>query len=324
MHRLEPVVVAADAHPAYLTRSWAERHAGAAGEPALHLVQHHHAHIASLLAEHGRLGSPVLGVAFDGTGYGDDGTIWGGEFLLLGRDSTRYRRVAHLRPVSLPGGDAAVHNPCRMALAYLADGDIEWRADLPPVAACTAAERAAVRAQLASTAASAPCSSMGRLFDAVAALLGVRQRIGYEAQAAIELEVLAESGSDDAPPWSFAISDDGILDHRPVIRGLVLGRRAGVAPAVLARWFHLAVADAVAEVAARVLVEQDRPVAGLTGGVFQNVLLLRACRSRLEARGVEVLTHRIVPTNDGGLALGQAAVAALARAHDTDPETHRR
>jgi len=314
MHRARPVTMAADAHPGYLTRAWAERHAGGPGEPGLELVQHHHAHVVSLLAEHGLLGEPVIGVAFDGTGYGDDGTIWGGEFLVLGPDSARYRRAGHLRPIDLPGGDAAIRNPWRTALAYLFDAGVDWDAGLAPVDAGTEVERALLRTQLGTRTATVPCSSMGRFFDAVAALLGVRQRIGYEAQAAIELEHLARSAvaTDRRPPrLRFDVDGDQVLDHRPLIRGLVDGLRAGVPPAVLALEVHRAVAVAVAQVAARLAVTENITTVGLTGGVFQNVLLLRECSTRLQQRGLTLLTHRLVPPNDGGLALGQAVVAAL-------------
>ncbi|MCW2646593.1 MAG: (NiFe) hydrogenase maturation protein HypF [Pseudonocardiales bacterium] len=312
LHRVQAEVFAADAHPSYLTRSWAERHSGGPGEPVLCLVQHHHAHVASLLAEHGRIGHPVIGVAFDGTGYGDDGTIWGGEFLLLGDDTTRYRRAGHLMTVDLPGGDAAVRNPCRMALAYLDAAGVAWDDGLAPVDASTPAERAAVRAQLDSGGGTVKCSSMGRLFDAVASLLDVRHRIGYEAQAAIQLEVLAASGERDggAPELRFGLDEDGVLDYRPVVRGLVDGMRAGVSPARLAYAFHAAVTEAVAGCVTQIADDSGVRVAGLTGGVFQNVLLLRACRDRLAAAGLEVLVHRLVPPNDGGIALGQAVVAA--------------
>ncbi|MDT4958176.1 MAG: hydrogenase maturation protein HypF, partial [Pseudonocardiales bacterium] len=312
LHQVQAEVFAADAHPSYLTRSWAERHSGGPGEPVLCLVQHHHAHVASLLAEHGRLGHPVIGVAFDGTGYGDDGTIWGGEFLLLGDDTTRYRRAGHLMTVDLPGGDAAVRNPCRMALAYLDAAGVAWDDGLAPVDASTPAERAAVRAQLDSGGGTVKCSSMGRLFDAVASVLDVRHRIGYEAQAAIQLEVLAASGERDggAPELRFGLDEDGVLDYRPVVRGLVDGMRAGVSPARLAYAFHSAVTEAVAGCVTQIADDSGVRVAGLTGGVFQNVLLLRACRDRLAAAGLEVLVHRLVPPNDGGIALGQAVVAA--------------
>lgn len=318
LHAVQPQVIAADAHPSYLTRAWAERHAGAPGEPELRLVQHHHAHVVSLLAEHGRLGSPVIGVAFDGTGYGDDATIWGGEFLLLGHDSTRYRRAAHLRAVDLPGGDAAVRNPSRVALAYLDAAGVGWPAGLASVAACTAAQRAAVRAQLDSGVGTVECTSMGRLFDAVASLLDVRHRIGYEAQAAIELEVLADLGRLDpaaaTPAWRFGLAADGVLDYGPVVRGLVAGVQAGVPRSALAYGFHLAVSAAVADCVAQIAADTGVRTVGLTGGVFQNILLLRACQQRLAGDGFDVLVHRVVPPNDGGLALGQAVVAALSAA----------
>ncbi|GAA2089463.1 carbamoyltransferase HypF [Actinomadura alba] len=309
-----PVRLAADAHPGYLTRAWAERHVG---DRPLHLVQHHHAHVASLLAEHGRLGEPVIGVAFDGTGHGADGAVWGGEILLLGPDSHRFTRAGHLRAVPLPGGDAAVRNPCRMALSHLGAAGIPWDDDLPPVAACTAAEIRVLRSQLASGLGCADCTSMGRLFDAVSSLLGVRHRIGYEGQAAIELEALAGAAAEPPPSLPLTVGPDGVLDPGPLLRALVAGLRAGVPVAALGAGFHEAVARAVAEVVTDVGRRSGVRLAGLSGGVFQNVLLLRACRERLRAAGFEVLTHRIVPPNDGGLALGQAAVAAL-QANDPD------
>jgi hydrogenase maturation protein HypF len=339
VHRVAPEVIAADLHPGYQTGEWAQQHAGGPGEPALRLVQHHHAHVASLLAEHGCLGEPVIGVAFDGAGYGTDGSIWGGEILHVGTDAAEFERVGHLLPVPLAGGDAAIRSPCRIALGYLAAAGVAWDPALPSVAACTNAELAILAALHAGYADPAgqpgeapsragahivPCSSMGRLFDAVASLLGVRQRISYEAQAATELENLAAQASDAAAelPGSrsaeltMPVSADGIIDHRPLIRALAAEVVAGSPAAALARAFHVAVADAVA--ASAVLAGSERGVrtVGLTGGVFQNVLLTQLCRTRLETLGFEVLTHHLVPPNDGGLALGQAAVAALAAARD--------
>ncbi len=305
--RHQPVRLAADLHPGYQTRSWAERHVG---DRPLDLVQHHHAHVVSLLAEHGRLGEPIVGVSFDGTGYGCDGSIWGGEILALKGDSHRFTRVAHLMPVPLPGGDAAVRNPWRLALSQLWMAGIDWTPDLPPVAAATSAELRVTRSQLRSGVGCVPCSSMGRLFDAVASLLGVRQRIDYEAQAAIELEVLAESADQAAAPMlRLDLCAAGELDPRGMIRAMVSALRAGVEPAVLAAAFHQAIAVAVAD-AVGVVAGAVRLV-GLTGGVFQNVLLLRACRERLQTAGFEVLIHHTVPPNDGGLALGQAAISVL-------------
>lgn len=317
--RRAPARLAADLHPAYLTRTWAERHAG---DRPLDLVQHHHAHVASLLAEHGRLGRPIVGVAFDGTGYGCDETVWGGEILLLGTDSHRFVRAGHLAPVPLPGGDVAVRNPWRMALSHARAAGVEWVDDLAPVRAASPTELAVLRAQLERGTGCVATTSMGRLFDAVASLLGVRHRIGYEGQAAIELEVLAEeSGRESGPTssgvWpSLAVHADGTIDAAPLMRDLVAALRAGVERGRLARAFHVAVAAAVVTVVGQV-AGPVRTV-GLTGGVFQNVLLLRECRRRLEEAGYEVLTHRTVPPNDGGLALGQAAVSVLVAEAGTD------
>ncbi|MHA6780956.1 carbamoyltransferase HypF [Pseudonocardia saturnea] len=316
--RARPQRLAADLHPSYRTRAWAEDHAG---DRPLDLVQHHHAHVVSLLAEHGRLGEPVVGVAFDGTGYGVDHTIWGGEILLLGPDSHRFVRAGHLAPVLLPGGDAAVRHPRRMALSHLHAGGVAWDADLPPVAACDDAERRLLASQLASGTGCVPTTSTGRLFDAVAALLGVRQTVTYEGQAAMELEALAASAElqeghlharrwheGGLPALRMGVAD-GVLDPAPVLRGLVAGLRAGVPVPVLALGFHIAVADAVAEVVT--CVSSGVRLVGLTGGAFQNVLLLRLARQRLLEAGCTVLVHRVVPPNDGGLAVGQAAVSVL-------------
>ena len=305
--RHRPVRLAADLHPAYQTRDWAERYAD---DRPLDLVQHHHAHVASLLAEHGRLGEPIVGVSFDGTGYGCDETIWGGEILAVGPDSHRFVRVGHLLPVPLPGGDAAVRNPWRMALSQLWMAGIDWTLDLAPVVAASSAELRLIRSQLESNTGCVACSSMGRLFDAVASLLGVRHRIDYEGQAAIELEALADSADDARACLRMDVRTDGVIDPTGMVRAMVSALRDGVQPVVLAAGFHHAVADAVSEVVS--LVAGEVRMVGLTGGVFQNVLLLRQCRQRLQQKGFEVLTHHAVPPNDGGLALGQAAVSVLA------------
>lgn len=308
-----PARVAADLHPGYHTRNWAERHAG---ERPLDLAQHHHAHVVSLLAEHGRLGEPVIGVSFDGTGYGCDQTIWGGEILALGTESHRFVRVGHLLPVPLPGGDAAVRNPWRMALSQLWTADIDWTPDLAPVAAATPDELRLTRSQLESGTGCVPCSSMGRLFDAVASLLGLRHRIDYEGQAAIELEALAESAPGDlGPSLPLLVRADGVIDPTTMVQTMVAATYAGTRPALLAAAFHEAVADAVAKVVAQVAGEIR--LVGLTGGVFQNVLLLQSCRKRLRRKGFEVLTHHTVPPNDGGLALGQAAISMLRGMEET-------
>jgi hydrogenase maturation protein HypF len=270
------------------------------------------------MAEHGMDGtSPVIGVAFDGTGYGvgDDGApeIWGGEVLVA--DYAGFVRAAHLRPLPLPGGDGAVRNPCRIAVAYLSALGIVADALLPAVAACDDVELAVVRRQVERNVGCVPTTSMGRMFDAVASLLGVRHRISYEAQAAIELEVLAERGTVDpaALPWAFGLDAAGIIDPAPVLQGIVDVVAGGGDLASAALAFHHAVAAAVVAVARRaVTVHGVLPVA-LTGGVFQNALLVRLTRATLEAEGFAVLTHRLVPPNDGGLSLGQAIIAGYGR-----------
>jgi hydrogenase maturation protein HypF len=304
--RGQPMRLAADLHPGYHTRSWSERHAG---DRPLDLIQHHHAHVVSLLAEHGRIGEPIVGVAFDGTGYGCDHTIWGGEVLALGPDSHRFVRAGHLLAVPLPGGDKAVRNPWRMALSQLWMADIDWTSDLAPVAAATPNELRLIRSQLESGTGCVPCSSMGRLFDAVASLLGVRHRIDYEGQAAIELEALAERAGGPGPSLPLTVRPDGVIDPATMLQTMVSALYAGTPPAMLAAAFHQAVAIAVA----RLVSQVAGPVrlVGLTGGVFQNALLLRECRNTLQMTGFEVLTHRVVPPNDGGLALGQAAISTL-------------
>ncbi|CQD23011.1 hydrogenase maturation factor, HypF [Mycobacterium lentiflavum] len=310
--RGQPMRLAADLHPRYVTRNWADH---IAGDRPLDLIQHHHAHVVSLLAEHQKLGEPIIGVAFDGTGYGCDDTVWGGEILRLGPDSHRFTRIGHLAETPLAGGDVAVRNPWRMALAHLWQARMPWTKDMAPVQAASAAELRLLRSQFATGRGCVPTTSMGRLFDAVASLLGVRQRIDYEGQAAIELEVLAAStdhsltADAQSVPVHIDVGADGILDPAPMFAAIVGALRDGVEPAYIASSFHHAVATAVAEVVG--LVADGTRTVGLTGGVFQNVLLLGACRRLLEEAGFTVLTHRIVPPNDGGLALGQAAISTL-------------
>lgn len=318
MYRTVPVALGVDRHPGYLTRRWAldpaavDRATGGAGARIVD-VQHHHAHVAAVMAEHGlALDAEVLGVAFDGTGFGDaaDGSpqIWGGEVLRAGYRG--FERVAHLAPLPLPGGDEAVRNPCRIALAYLTALDLPLHADLPAVLACDDVERSVVPRQVARNVGCVSTTSMGRLFDVMSSLLGVRHRVSYEAQAAIELEHLAEHGDPTRNELWFDLVDGpgvAIIDPRPVLADVVARVRAGAVPADLAAAFHHAVADVVGRLAER--HGAGRPVA-LTGGVFQNAMLTRLVRARLD--GYEVLSHRLVPPNDGGLSLGQAVVAGVA------------
>lgn len=302
-----PTVIARDLHPNYATTAWARR--TAAGRPVV-AVQHHHAHAVSLLADHHRLGTPIIAVTFDGTGYGTDGTIWGGELLAI-TDPAEFTRVGHLMPFALPGGDGAVRQPARIALDLLHRAGVAWTADLPPVAAIDEAGLHVLGQQIPRGVGCVPTSSIGRLFDAVASLLGVCQQVSYEGQAAVELEHLARAGN--PVEVSFAVAD-GVLDPAPLIVALVQRMRAGADRADLAAGFHQAVIDATACAARHCADSAGIRTIGLTGGVFANRILLQGLRKSLAQSGYEVLTHRIVPCNDGGLALGQAVIAVAQRA----------
>ncbi len=302
-----PEVVAVDAHPGYLSARLGRELAAEWGSPVV-AVQHHHAHVIAAAAEHGITG-PILGFAFDGTGYGSDGTIWGGE--VLAATAGEFSRVAHLRAVALPGGDAAIEHPARAALAHLWAAGVEWHEGLPCVAVVAPHDREVLRAMLSTGSGTVFTSSVGRLFDAVAALCGVRQRVDYEAQAAIELEAIADSlatGAYEFPPPDA----DGAIDPAPVIRAVVADVRAGVRPSTVSTRFHRAFVSHVHHVASWYMCDMnagERVPVALSGGVFQNLLLADLCTDALMREGFTVLRHRQVPTNDGGLALGQAVVA---------------
>lgn len=301
----QPELIACDMHPSYATTHWARRR----HLPVL-AVQHHHAHAVALLAEHNRLGTPMVAVTYDGTGYGPDGTIWGGELLTV-TDPAHFTRSGHLRPFALPGGDGATRRPARIALDLLHRAGLDFDPGLPAVAALGEAGLAVVAQQVERGVRLVPTSSMGRLFDAVASLLGVCQVVTYEGQAAIELEHLARGGR--AVPLDFGVAA-GVLDPAPLIAGLVRGLRTGVEVADLASGFHDAVIRATAVAAADCATRAGIGTVGLTGGVFVNRLLLDGLSDALAAKGFEVLTHAVLPCNDGGLALGQAVVAACTTA----------
>ncbi|MEV0374697.1 carbamoyltransferase HypF [Streptomyces sp. NPDC050636] len=312
---VRPRLLAADRHPGYRSGQWAQRHTD--GRPLVR-VQHHHAHIAAAMAEHGLDGAhPVIGVAFDGTGHGDDGAVWGGEILLA--DYAGYRRFGHLAYVPLPGGDTTVRRPYRMALAHLRAAGIDWAGDLPPVAACPPDERRLLDRQLARNLNCVPTSSMGRLFDAVSSLAGICHHAGYEAQAAVALEAAAlTAGQDVGPGYVFALrtappaagGTDLVADPAPVLAAIVEDLRAGTAPALIAARFHTAVAGLVRRGCALARERTGLRTIALTGGVFANTLLAADTARLLREDGCTVLRHRRVPPNDGGLALGQIVVAA--------------
>jgi hydrogenase maturation protein HypF len=284
MLAVEPDVFACDLHPDYLSAKWAREQNGELIE-----IQHHHAHAASCLAEHGEEG-PALALVFDGTGYGPDGTLWGGELLRC--NLSGYVRLAHLQPVALPGGEAAIREPWRSAAAYLeaADRPVPY------------GEWAIVRESLK---VNAPLSSgMGRLFDAVAALLGLRERVSYEGQAAIELEWLA--GDVAAEPYRCAF-DGRVIAGPQLVAAAYDDYHTGRPAAEIAAAFHEGVAAAAVRACAQA---GDPKLVVLSGGTFQNLRLMGSVRAGLQSLGFRVLTHRLVPPNDGGISYGQAAVAA--------------
>jgi hydrogenase maturation protein HypF len=302
---VDPDVLVADAHPLYRSTHWAHRNAD--GRP-VRTVQHHHAHIAAVMAEHGYDGSEqVVGFAFDGTGYGSDAAVWGGEVLLANYKG--YQRLAQLKYVPLAGGDVSVLRPYRMALAHLWAAGIAWDPDLPPVAACPPEERKVLAHQLETGLGCVPTSSMGRLFDAVSALAGVRQVVAYEAQAAIEFEGLSRGIDCGTAAYAFGIDHRGptaLIDPAPVLKAVIRDRRADVPAGLIGARFHHAVAGLIVDIA-----EGERDASqtvALSGGVFQNALLLRLALNGLRNKGFEVITHRRVPPNDGGIALGQLLV----------------
>ena len=293
-----PEIVACDAHPDYGSTRVAEEIAARLGVPLVR-VQHHHAHIAAVLAEQG-LSGPVLGFAWDGTGDGGDGTVWGGEALAC--DGATSRRVAHLRPFSLPGGDRASREPRRAAAGLLAEiGQIDRAPGLDE------RERATLARMIARGVHSPRTTSMGRLFDAIAAIVGLRAVTSFEGQAAMELEHAA-TGDLVEDPYPMGILGDAppfVIDWEPLALAVLADVKAGVDRGEIARRFHAALADAALGVSRRLGLAR----VALGGGCFQNTRLTSAVRARLSEAGFEVLTASRVPPNDGGLALGQAHVA---------------
>jgi hydrogenase maturation protein HypF len=302
--RVDPVAVAHDLHPNYLSARYALERSGL---PAIS-VQHHHAHIASCMADNGIDGT-VIGVALDGTGYGADGKIWGGEFLLC--DFRGFERSGHLRRIPLVGGDRAIRQPWRSGLAYLRDAFGERALSLP-VAMFHEVDPNHVRAvnsMIANRIQTIETSSCGRLFDAVSSILGLRHKTTYEGQAAIELEMTATEAS-GSYPFCIEAGEPFQIDMRPAIEALVSDLLAGSATGEISARFHNTMADVIAGGCERMRGPHGLNRVCLSGGTFQNLRLLGLAASALRQKGFEVFVHRRVPANDGGLALGQAVIAA--------------
>jgi hydrogenase maturation protein HypF len=316
LFRIEPEIVAYDLHPEYLSTKFALE-LKAEGKPGLRFVgvQHHHAHIVSCMVEN-KVRVPVIGVAFDGTGYGTDGTLWGGEFLVA--DWEGFERVGHLEPAPMPGGVAAIQRPYRMALGYLFSliGYEAPLRGLPLLQRIDPAELAVIRRQLERRLNSPLTSGAGRLFDAVSALAGVRGVVDYEAQAAVELEMLATDVSlpADSSIYPFSIVEEAgcrMVKLADLISAVANDAKEDVPTAVISARFHSTVAQIIVRMCLLISADRGIRLVALSGGVFQNRLLLGQTVAALRREGLGVLTHRIVPCNDGGISLGQAVIANL-------------
>lgn len=310
LFQFAPACIAHDLHPDYATTRFAQ----STGLPLI-AAQHHHAHMVSCMAEN-RLTGPTIGVTFDGLGYGTDGAVWGGEFLV--GDYAGFRRAAHLRCVGMPGGDQATREPWRMAVAHLRDAELDCDELLSRI---PAPELRVVRQMLEQRFNTPMTSSAGRLFDAVASLAGARDRVHYEGQAAMELEWLA-TGLSDSGSYPFALSEDRStealsVDTRPMIETIVTDVQEKTDSRIIARRFHSTVVEIIASVCRRVRQDTGLGTAVLSGGVFLNALLTAEVLARLTGDGFRVYRHRLVPPNDAGLSLGQVAIAAERLRADT-------
>lgn len=307
LFRIHPTAIACDSHPNYLASTYARERSNREQLPLIE-VQHHHAHLAACLAEHNLWDNKenVIGCIFDGTGYGSDGAIWGGEFLI--GNAAQFQRITHLPYVPQPGGDAATRHPARMALAHLWKAGIVWQDDLPPLSALSDREQAALQNQLEKQVNCPQTSSMGRFFDAVSSLIGVRQHVNYEGQAAIELEAIADGNESGCYPMLFSPTSYTI-DLKPFWQALLADHRTGTPTANLAARSHNSIVQLCEHICDTIRNDFSINTVVLSGGVWQNRYLFDRTVFTLENQGFQVLTHQKVPANDGGIALGQIAVA---------------
>jgi hydrogenase maturation protein HypF len=306
LFRIYPEILVCDLHPDYLSTRYAQNRSQNENLPLVQ-VQHHHAHMAACMLENGIADSEsVIGVTFDGTGYGLDSTIWGGE-VLIGNYSGFNRRF-HLRNFPLPGGDASVRNPARTAVSILSTCNIPLEKDIAPVQHLFGQELKIIQAQIAQKINSPMTSSMGRLFDAVSSLLGIRHSVTYEGQAAIELE--NRSNPDETGSYDFSIVN-GIIDYQPVIEAIIADIHKGNPTGDIASRFHNAVANLCLTTSHQIREETSLSTVALSGGVWQNAFLFTKTVKLLQSNGFSVLTHHKVPTNDACISLGQAAIAAF-------------
>ncbi len=305
LFKVYPVAIAHDLHPNYMTTRYANERGEIEGIRTMG-IQHHHAHIAACMADNGLKGDdPVIGVSFDGTGYGIDGAVWGGEFLIA--DYSTFERVSHLEYVQMPGGEKAIMEPYRLALAWMEKLGIEWHETLAPVQELADGEKNLLKKQLEAKINCPLTSSMGRLFDVVSSIAGIRQKIHYEAQGAIELEGIVDR--DEAAFYEFDF-DKEIYSPQYLIRSVIADCLNGVSKSVISAKFHNGVAEMVRQIC---LVQKNKTQISkvvLSGGVWQNMTLLNKTLALLRNEGFKVFTHQQVPTNDGGIALGQVMIAS--------------
>lgn len=313
LFRVNPHAIAYDLHPNYLATHYALERAARDSLPTIG-VQHHHAHIAACLIENNHPArQPVIGIAFDGTGYGDDGTIWGGEVFIA--DYASYTRLAHLDYVPLPGGDTAIRKPARVALSYLRKAGIDWDPRLSCVSSTSSEELLALDAQISRGFNTPLTSSIGRLFDAAASLSGLRHSVTYEAQAAIEFEALADPFEEKSYAFELLPVDQPenptqwTIDPSQVIRMVVADAQSNVPVSIISARFHNGLSEIIVHLCALISRQTGIRTVALSGGVWQNIRLLRQTIQKLEKQDFEVLIHTRVPTNDGGVSLGQVAVA---------------
>ena len=303
---IDPQIVAYDLHPDYLSTRYAQEQKGIKKIA----VQHHHAHIVSCMAEN-RLDGPVLGLSFDGTGYGTDGHIWGGEVLIV--ETHQFTRAAHLAYIPMPGGATAIKEPWRMAISYLYNAFGEGFLDLKlPLFQGLEKEKVKIILHMISKGLNSPqTSSLGRFFDGVAAILGIRKMVAYEGQAAMELEMTIHKETEESYDHEWEREEDSyhILVH-PIVRGVVRDMENGMRVPEISSKFHMTLVRLFSELCTLLCEETGLDRVVLSGGVFQNAILLSGLRKALEDKHFQVFTHCLVPTNDGGISLGQAVVAA--------------
>ncbi len=306
LFKINPQVIVCDLHPDYLATRYAEQRACEENIPLIK-VQHHHAHLAACLADNGWRADDhkAVGMIMDGTGLGTDGTIWGGEVLV--GNAKEFQRRFHLQEMPLPGGDAAIRHPLRTGLAYLWKAGIEWSDDLAPVSALPLVGRHLLHQQLEKNLNTISTSSMGRLFDAVSSLIGVCQHAGYEGQAAIDLENTADE--QETGCYDFPLNGDEIIIST-VLQAILADLRHGVPTGILSARFHNGLVEMIVNTARAIRRETGLHEIALSGGVWQNMYLFTRAVPKLESAGFSVLVHRQVPTNDGGISLGQVAVSA--------------